>query len=1129
MKETKLENTPEIFTNINNITLYTSDLLNKWDESYDQKDYKNALKLALKMDRIRINSIPINDELNIQILVVLYNSYKLNNLSEKSLDVAIEILEKEGEINGILSRSYVSSVGNLTATLLDLNKNELGLKTGLYALELSSELNDDVSGDEYSIYNSIGLAYTGLENYTDAIENFEKSIEIRKKIFGEKSDEYFLALSNFSHLYSDIGQYDKAKSNYLKIIEFYKSKKIIDSVQIAFTMHNYIQVSLDEKWYFDEPISETTAANFITHYNEILATFKKNLGNNSDYYTLALISLHDFLIDIESDNIAEGFSYEKIKNEVANELFSIKNEKYFYRIQKSKIDHFYNKGQPGEALNLCREVLENLKDTNNADTNIYQALFRKAGLFYYYLHDDRAAYYLSNNYNFMLNKYFDNEKLLDENSLKILYDDLLDEFQHLFEYKPNSQFIFNNWSFLKGRDFILKSEFYKRIYNSENQKIQNLYEDYLSSNSVIASQSENLIKKNKLSIESEIDYSGKIERLLKNLLEDKTISNKNDGKNLGLVGDIINKKASNDLDRHYGISSKYENLGLLKMSITELEKALTNYSNNPNLYFELAQLSEKDNNMDKALFYMNKAINLESDNYSFYNARGIVFAKKNKINKAIRDFKYALRLNSNLADVYNNLGILYSRSNNYKKSLDSYNAALEINPSEFSALENRAILNRNLGNFTDANKDFNELTKNDISYHYQIGVTYQDMGKNELAVKEFLKQAEKESNLIFEENDIVTFEQIENNLNEGELYIDIIKGLFDSADLELGEESYYAFIIEKGSDEPDFVYLNSEKKINTSFDFLKYNINQKMEVSPLIYENLFGELIRYFKKYKKIYYSPDGLFNLINPDVLNDGSVYLNDKFNFIRVLNTKDFIRQKEKTFENLTTNKNAVLIGNPTFNLKTKINSKKIDLKGTQNEINTIEKILNHNGWNTKVFTQINATEENLKNVRNPDILHIATHGYFLDQNITSLGYNSLNPLSYSGLLLAGSENNRLNGVSEYSNGIFNGHEASLLNLKDTDLVVLSACETGMGVVQDGKGIYGLQRAFQIAGAKSIIMSLWKIDDEITSLFMTLFYDNWINQGLSKVEAFNKSKNIIKLKYRFPYYWGAFVLIGN
>ena len=188
MKETKLENTPEIFTNINNITLYTSDLLNKWDESYDQKDYKNALKLALKMDRIRINSIPINDELNIQILVVLYNSYKLNNLSEKSLDVAIEILEKEGEINGILSRSYVSSVGNLTATLLDLNKNELGLKTGLYALELSSELNDDVSGDEYSIYNSIGLAYTGLENYTDAIENYEKSLEIRKKIFGEKED-----------------------------------------------------------------------------------------------------------------------------------------------------------------------------------------------------------------------------------------------------------------------------------------------------------------------------------------------------------------------------------------------------------------------------------------------------------------------------------------------------------------------------------------------------------------------------------------------------------------------------------------------------------------------------------------------------------------------------------------------------------------------------------------------------------------------------------------------------------------------------------------------------------------------------------------------------------------------------
>ena len=130
-------------------------------------------------------------------------------------------------------------------------------------------------------------------------------------------------------------------------------------------------------------------------------------------------------------------------------------------------------------------------------------------------------------------------------------------------------------------------------------------------------------------------------------------------------------------------------------------------------------------------------------------------------------------------------------------------------------------------------------------------------------------------------------------------------------------------------------------------------------------------------------------------------------------------------------------------------------------------------------------------------------------------------------SGLLLAGVSNYfRSNKGSNIDDGILTAYEATTLNLDDTDLVVLSACETGLGRIEAGEGVYGLQRAFKIAGAKTILMSLWKVSDEVTQLLMTTFYEHWLTSG-DKREAFVKAQKKIKSLHPAPYYWGAFIMV--
>lgn len=190
--------------------------------------------------------------------------------------------------------------------------------------------------------------------------------------------------------------------------------------------------------------------------------------------------------------------------------------------------------------------------------------------------------------------------------------------------------------------------------------------------------------------------------------------------------------------------------------------------------------------------------------------------------------------------------------------------------------------------------------------------------------------------------------------------------------------------------------------------------------------------------------------------------------------------------------------------------------------------------------VYQSENASENLIKSLNSPKILHIATHGFFIanvpdpeDQELNISEREKAirldeNPLLRSGLILAGASNPQVKETTG-EDGVLTAEEAMNLYLDNTELVVMSACETGKGEIANGEGVYGLQRAFQQAGVKNVLMSLWKVDDTATQKLMTYFYEEYLSNGENIREAFQVAQTKLKEEYPEPYYWGAFVLIGE
>ncbi|MCG8328070.1 MAG: CHAT domain-containing protein [Chitinophagales bacterium] len=394
---------------------------------------------------------------------------------------------------------------------------------------------------------------------------------------------------------------------------------------------------------------------------------------------------------------------------------------------------------------------------------------------------------------------------------------------------------------------------------------------------------------------------------------------------------------------------------------------------------------------------------------------------------------------------------------------------------------------------------------------------------------------------------------------------------------------YAALILKPGEPAPLFIPLTEERMLLQLMESLATNTEDLVKKiyafssnNYSLYHLIWEPLEKELENCEVIYYSPDGLLHRLNFDaVQSEKAGRLCEQYRFVCLGSTRQLAVQEPDAF--LENESDALLYGGIKYELDStnlfsiddnnrnkelsvssknglkrskSVNFDRLDgisiatnkwdyLQWTAIEIESIKILLENAGVNAITVKGDAATEDSFKmlgeNVDAPGIIHLATHGFFFSDPIKetnrALAFkSSTNPMIRSGLIMAGA-NYAWNTGKPYKYGVEDGiltaYEISQLDLSNTGLVVLSACETGLGAIRGNEGVYGLQRAFKIAGVKYIIMSLWQVPDFQTEELMTSFYYNWLNDSKSIPEAFRKAQASIREKYPDPFYWAGFVLV--
>jgi CHAT domain-containing protein/Flp pilus assembly protein TadD len=399
------------------------------------------------------------------------------------------------------------------------------------------------------------------------------------------------------------------------------------------------------------------------------------------------------------------------------------------------------------------------------------------------------------------------------------------------------------------------------------------------------------------------------------------------------------------------------------------------------------------------------------------------------------------------------------------------------------------------------------------------------------------------------------WKEVQAQLNDNELIVEFLR--FEHQTKFIHDSVIYgAFILDKDMKHPAFISICGEATLiqllgNVAANDLSYveSIYGKGDKASKLHDLLISPLTPYLNEKEKVFISPDGILHKIAFAAISDNSDYFGNQHKVVMINSGSSLLDETNASIESLS----PLLIGDINYdNEKTSDQIWKY-LAGTKTEINGISELLTQENVESKLLTGTTATEamfnESLPTI---NVIHIATHGFFypepsLAQQITlqetenveeisfrggtsGAGYsyyvNNTDPMMRSGIALSGANQVWNNSdIPLEADGVLTALDFSLMDLQDIELIVLSACETGLGDIKGSEGVYGLQRSLKLAGAEHIVMSLWQVPDKETKEFMITFYGELLKSN-NVEEAFVNTQRKLSALYA-PYFWGAFILL--
>ena len=499
-----------------------------------------------------------------------------------------------------------------------------------------------------------------------------------------------------------------------------------------------------------------------------------------------------------------------------------------------------------------------------------------------------------------------------------------------------------------------------------------------------------------------------------------------------------------------------------------------------------------------------------------------------------------------VGDLYNDVlftrGLLLNSSKNF-------NYVVEY--SKDSLLQNKWQQLLNLKTILYTSQTINHKDQNDLEQ------------KKEQIEREIMLSSDEYQ--LIDEHINVRWEDVRNALKDKEIAIEfIISGINHWGQIEEESDSvmYYALLLKNDYDYPLLVPLFERDDLNyfysngNNHSMYNYDIHQNVAYSLIL-----GEIEPYIQDCKTIYFSPTHVLSQIALEALPiTRDSILGDYYTLHRLTSTREITKKSYSNQVNKATLYGGIYYDVSSSDMLTEseryLNMNRdstctreyIDtinrgtilyLPGTKQEIERIEHELNVAQCQSLTLSGNAANEESFIALsgQNNDIIHLATHGFFWDEDeaneqdvFKQNDKNIVDPLSRCGLLLAGAntalQGNALELPMGVEDGILTAREISAIDLSGCDLAVLSACATGVGEYSND-GTIGLQRAFKMAGVQTIIMSLWNVNDQATQMLMTEFYTNWISKNQSKREAFKNAQNTVRAKFEEPEYWAGFILL--